>query len=566
MTFKKHLNIENLIVGISILIIGIGAGSASFLLHESADLLSDLLNTNESFNLTTLGFSVAVLFLGLFLTKKIFKDTGGSGIPHVKLSLTAFNGKMAKRMPAGKFITSLLTLVSGFSLGKEGPLVTISAAIGNLTAYSFKLNRRLTKLLVTSGASAGLAGAFNTPIAAVVFTVEEIWGQLNSKYIPPIMLTAVISSLTSSALLDGKTTFETLNYKFILDWHVVNYILLGLFMSIVGHLFINTILTFEKIENRFFQNKSYLYLFIAVLLTAAFSQITPEVLGDGTKTINFLLQGSEGKELSYYVMLGLMKIILIAYAYSTGVSGGLFMPVLFMGAIGGSVYGSLLSYIYDSPIEIGVFALMGMTSLLVAVIKTPFTAFILLFEMTRDYELILPLMLSSTSAYLISSMFDSKSVYESVADSEGVHLPTASDNEGLDEFCVRECMVREITSLDFESKIKEVKPILELKNHQSYPVLKNGNLEGVVYRNSILSSGNDEDTSISDLIRYRPISIYPDQNLLVALDKMKRFDLGSLPVVSRFNDKIILGIITAGDIIGYFSRKKIESTEPTANP
>ena len=545
---------------IAILMIGFGAGLFSYMLHESVHLATHYLGTFNQFTLKTYLFAIVMALISYALTKFIFKDTNGSGIPQVKLSLVAYKGKMPRRMPFGKFLTSFFTLCSGLSFGKEGPLVTISAAWAHLVSHLLNLNRQLTKILVVSGATAGLSAAFNTPIAAVVFTIEEILGELNTKYLGPIIVTSVVASVTSYKLLGNSSTFIPLNYGFHIEWHLFLYLLLGLLMSGVGYILVKTILISKTIRNKYFKKYDFLFVIIAVSIAALFSQYSSDVLGDGTSTINKLLLGKSSQILSYMFVIFLMKILLISSSYSTGLSGGLFMPVLFLGAVGGSVFGIVLVKLGIENIEIGAFALLGMTSLLVAVIRTPFTAFVMLFEMTRDYELILPLMISSIAAYWISTLMNPESVYESVAEYEGVHLPTHRDNECLNEMIVEDCMVTDIVTLDVNDTVMGVQDKVSNAIFGGFPVLKNDKLAGVINK-CVLKERieQNKDCKIHELlIRYSVISIHPDQSLLLALDRMKRFDIVRLPIVSRFNDKKLLGIITPGDIVDHLGLSKTE--------
>ncbi|MCB9063052.1 MAG: chloride channel protein [Halobacteriovoraceae bacterium] len=558
--FKSIVNIEFWKISLAVILIGLGSGYFSYFLHKIVFLTTNLIGTNDTFTIKTLFFSISFALLSYLLTKKIFKDTNGSGIPQVKLSLVAYKGEMQKRMPVGKFITSFLTLCTGLSFGKEGPLVTISAAWGHLVSHVLKLNRQITKVLVSSGATAGLAAAFNTPIAAVVFTVEEILGELNTKYLGPIIVTSVIASVCSYKLSGGHGTFSNLNYGFHVEWHLIFYLILGLFMSFIGLFFTKFILLSKEIRKRYFQKYDFVFVVFAIALAGIASLYSKEVLGDGINSINNILQGTNIDSLKYILLLFIIKFFLTTSSYSTGLSGGLFMPVLFLGALGGGAFAIALSKIGVENVDVGAFALLGMTSLLVAVIRTPFTAFVMLFEMTRDYELILPLMTSSVTAYFISSFIHPESVYESVAEYEGVHLPTHDDKECLNEMSVEECMVKKVVSLESSLKLSESIDIVSQYDFGGYPVVNKGILLGIINKSDLLDKKESgEDCNIIELLKYSTISIYPDQSLLVAMDRMKRFEIGRLPVVSRFNDRKLLGVITPKDIVNYLGiQKKVE--------
>lgn len=555
--FNEVLKSDLSKISFAIIFIGTGSGLFSVLLHEIVELTSQLIGTSKRFTIQTYFYSLGVAMTSYFLTKNIFSDTNGSGIPQVKLALVAYKGKMPRRMPIGKFITSFLTLCSGLSFGTEGPLVTICASWGHLVAHVLRFNREVTKVLVSSGATAGLAAAFNTPIAAVVFTIEEVLGELNTRYLGPIVVTSVLASVTSYKLLGNHSTFIPLEYKFHIEWHLFLYLILGLLMSISGFFLVKGILYCKKLRNIYFKNNEYLFIFIVISIVALSSQYSIDTLGDGAHTINRLLDGKGLHYISSLCLIFILKIALTSASYSTGLSGGLFMPVLFIGAVGGAIFGLALQKIGISRIEPGVFALLGMTSLLVAIIRTPFTAFIMLFEMTRDYELILPLMISSIGAYWISNLITKESVYELVAEYEGVHLPTSSDNECLNEMSVEECMTKEVLCLESNDFIKDIIGVVSDSTYSGFPVLKDNRLIGVVNRCELQEMFlENPDCKVANTAKYSVISIYPDQSLLVALDKMKRFEIGRLPVVSRFNDRYLLGLVTPEDIVNYLGLSK----------
>lgn len=560
--FKKSFKKEYFPLAIAIMLTGIGAGFFSFTFHKSVQFLSRYLGTNTVFNPKSAIFSLLALLTSYLLTKLLFKDTNGSGIPQVKLALVALKGRMPRRMPFGKFLTSLSTLASGLSFGSEGPLVSISAAWAHLVSYLLRVNRQLMKVLVTAGATAGLSAAFNTPIAAVVFTVEEILGQLNTKYLGPIIIVSVLASVTSYNLFGGTSTFVNVHYKLHEEWHLILYTFLGLTMSLVGYLWEHSVIFFKKIKSNIPTNFDFVFIVFVWIAVCLCSQFSDTILGPGASTINNFLLGNIHFSLLFVLILFLMKFLLSASSYSTGLSGGLFMPVLFLGATGGVLFALFLQQIGIEQIDIGAFALLGMTSLLVAIIRIPFTAFVMMFEMTRDYDLILPLMVSSIASFLVSSVICPESIYELVAEYEGVHLPSPTENEALDEMTIEHCMVTEVKTLPWDAKIKDYVEEIERDNFGGYPILSGKKLAGLANSDVLLRKyKEDPEAKIHEVTKRSFIRIYPDQSLLVAFDKMRRFEIGRLPVVSRFNDKTLIGIITPEDIVNFLYLSKNEKVD-----
>ncbi len=554
---KKFSKSEQLRVALATLLIGVGAGVAATLLHDFSSMLTKAIGSNKSFTFYT--FFGALLFAALsyYLTKLVFNDTNGSGIPQVKLALVAYRGKLPKRMPVGKFLTTVLTLGTGLSFGKEGPMVTISASWAHFVSHYLKLNRQLMKVMVASGAAAGLAAAFNTPIAAVIFTIEEILGELRTKYLGPIIVTSVVASVTSFKLLNHHATFLPIHYQFHIEWHLIFYFLLGALAAVLGSLLTKSILAFKELKKKTCESKGFIFVIGVIILAALASHYDPVVLGDGVAFMNQLLSGKINLGLSSLLIILVIKGVLVASAYSSGLSGGIFMPVLFLGALGGSAFGSVLTLAGVEHIEIGAFALMGMTSLLVSVIRTPFTAFVLLFEMTHDYELILPLMVSSITAYWIAEAISPYSVYEEVAEYEGVHLPNQKDSEYLTELSVEDCMIRDVFTLRGSITVEEAMKQIEGKPFSGFPIVFKEQLYGVINLYELRTQFKKDPTvKLHEITKYNAIYVYPDQNLLVAMDKMKRFNISRLPVVTRFNNRHLVGLITPYEVVEHLGLSK----------
>lgn len=230
-----------------------------------------------------------------------------------------------------------------------------------------------------------------------------------------------------------------------------------------------------------------------------------------------------------------------------------------MGAIGGYAFAETLIYFGVANIDPGSFAILGMTSYLVAVIRIPFTAFVMLFEMTRDYDFILPLMIASASSYLVSSLLSRGSVYEIVAQYEGVDLPHQDDNETLDTMLVEECFVQGVTTLNARQTLKQAREKIDGFSFSAFPVLSQGELYGVLSRSELDGAlSKNENALVGDVCQKDIITIHPDQSLLIAMDKMKRFGISRLPVVSRYNTKRIVGLITMEHIFRHFRGRNSE--------
>ncbi len=536
------------------LIVGMLAALTAVGLHKATHFLVDFFKTGEPFTIRAFIWGgVAVLVSG-FLTTRFFPGTSGSGIPGVRVALAVFHGKITIVQTIMKFLTSVLSLSSGFSLGREGPTAAIAAGIGSYFGQVFHLSKRKVKALVAIGAAGGIAAAFNTPIAAVVFTLEEIVGDLNAKVLGNIVVSSVIASVGAHLLMGNNPTFEALQFKLGHPRELVLYVIVGIVASIMGPLWTKSVLWTRKFNMKLFKGHRLTIIMVTFLIIAAISHIQPEVLGSGHDTIEEALQ-SLIQDWRFLLSLFILKFIATTLCYGSGVSGGLFLPTLLMGAILGTLCGTFFQILIPGQnIHLGAFALVGMGSYFVSVIRAPFTSIIMVFEMTRDYHVILPLMIANIAAYYISSKLHQGSIYESISEQDGIHLPTKEDNEILESLLVEDAMIQDPVSLNAKLTISEANDVIKELPYSGYPILKNGLLIGMIAKSEISQAMAKElgDQKISTIGERKIISIYPDQSLMVAFHKLDRFHVSRLPVVSRINDKKMIGIITAENIVSLF--------------
>jgi CIC family chloride channel protein len=255
-------------------------------------------------------------------------------------------------------------------------------------------------------------------------------------------------------------------------------------------------------------------------------------------------------------MLFSLKFFATTISYGSGASGGLFMPTLFMGAMLGGLIGALAEKLFPGigAASTGAYALVGMGAFFAAVIRAPFTSIIMIFEMTRDYKIILPVMIANIVAYAISSRFHEGSIYENISEQDGVHLPTREDNEVLESLLVEDAMITTPITLNANLTVKEAVKKIRDTEISGYPVLKNGVLIGMVSTSDVGShyARRNGDFTIEKICTKKLIKIYPDQSLLVAFHKLQKHQISRLTVVSRINDKRLVGIITPEDIVNKF--------------
>lgn len=536
------------------LICGVLASFIAVGVYKLTKTLTQLMGTGETFGWKAFLFGGICILISGYLTTRKFPSTAGSGIPGVRIALAVYHGKITIFSTIAKFVTSVLTLSSGFSLGREGPTVAICAGVGSYLGNFFHLSKKKVKSLVAVSAAGAISAAFLTPISAVVFTLEEIVGDLNAKILGSIVITSATATIIATMLTGTHHSFQALHYKLNSPYELVFYLTIGIFVAILGPLWVKLVLFFRKKNLSLLKGHRLTYIMLVFFVMAIFSYIDPNVLGSGHGSIEDSLLSliQDPKKIAILLVL---KYIATALCYSSGVSGGLFFPTLLIGAIAGNFIGSLYYLAFPNEVpQLGAFALVGMGAYFVTVIRAPFTSILMVFELTQDYKIILPVMIANVTAYFISGRFDKGSIYEQISEQDGIHLPSHEDNEILDNLKIEEAMRKDPISLDSQLTLKEAIEITKQWKFSGYPLTKNKLMCGMVSINDIkanIAKGN-EDFKLEDISEKKIISVYPDQSLLVALHKLRRFHVSRLPVVSRINDKKIVGMVTAETIVSHF--------------
>lgn len=537
------------------IVTGVCSALAAVSLHHGVDYIRKLAHTLDGFEPKSFLFGGALILVSGWLTTRKFQSTSGSGIPNVRLALAVHHGRIRIQDTLAKFLTSLLTLGSGVSLGREGPTVAITSGIGSYLGTFFSLSKKRIQALVAVGSASGIAAAFHTPISAVVFTLEEIVGDLNAKILGSIMISSVTAVVVSQALTGHEEVITQLYYKLNHKRELFFYLGIGLSASILGPLWMNTVMGLRKFNQTWMGGHRLTYIMISFFLVGVMSFIHPGVLGSGQGTLQETLL-SLIQDPKVLLTLFILKFMSTSLCYSSGMSGGLFMPTLFIGAMMGSLVGALCNHFYPHlASNSGAYALVGMGAFFASVIRAPFTSILMVFELTRDYNIILPLMIANITSYVISSrLTNNKSIYERISEQDGIHLPSHDDDAILESLNVEDAMIEKVVFLDGDRVLNEVYEKIKGKDITGYPVLLKGKLIGMVAIADIrkMVARDDGERKIKEICEKKIIKIYPDQSLLVALHRLNRFQVSRLPVVSRLDERRLVGIITAEDIVKKF--------------
>jgi CIC family chloride channel protein len=349
-----------------------------------------------------------------------------------------------------------------------------------------------------------------------------------------------------------------LDYKINNPKELFFYFIIGLFAAITGPLWMKTTLKLRILFREVLKNHRLSIIFISFLVVGFLSLIHPAVLGSG----KFFLE----KELLSLVLdwrtlllVFVIKFLATSICYSAGPSGGLFMPTLMVGATMGSFIGAIGSIVFPDIVSssTGTYALVGMGAYFVTIIRAPFTSILIVFELTRNYNIILPVLIANVVAFMLSDKFTNGSIYEEISEQDGIHLPSRDDDDILDSSTVEDALVKDVYTFKYSDTVKDVYLKLKDSDISGFPIMKDSMLYGIVAKSDILKemSQRNHNKLISDVCQTKIIKVYPDQSLLVALHLLNRFHISRLPVVSSLDSKNLIGIITANDILDNFGHK-----------
>ena len=493
------------------------------------------------------------LSMGLLLYR-FFPDARGSGVPQTKAALYARGGRITLRTVIGKFLCTSATLASGLPLGREGPAVQVGAGIASVLGRRLGLGPDKVKALIPVGAAAAIAAAFNTPLAAVLFTLEEVVGDLHAPVLGSVVLASAVSWAMLRLLLGNDPLFQVPQYQLVHPGELGIYALLGVAGGFVSVGF-TKLLTWMRGRFLRFPRKTVWFQPVAGGLTiGVMGWFVPQILGVGYKHVGEVLNGRFALKLM--ILLLVLKLFAVAISYASGNAGGIFGPSLFMGAMLGGVVGTvaqrLLPGYVASP---GAYALVGMGTAFAGVIRAPMTSVVMIFEITRDYAVIVPLMISTLVSFFISSRFQKQPIYEVLAHQDGIHLPTSESRQQEGQRRVVRAMRDATEILPSEMTAQEALEKVKSSEFRAWPICDERGVFGVISLQNLKRANTDGSANVrlSELTAAGEFPhLHSDHSLHLALDRMGASQLDLLPVVNRANVHQLEGIVTLQDVLALY--------------
>ena len=502
---------------------------------------------------------VASVPLGLLaswlLDRKLGPGVAGGGVAETMVAVNLEGGYLATKPIPTKLVATAVTLGSGGSGGREGPIVMIGAAIGSSFARHSRFDLDRIKSFVAAGAGAGIGASFNTPIAGMMFALEVILSSFAVRHISAVVITSVAAAVTTHSLVGEEQFLRSPAFELDHPTQLILYAVMAVVVVLFAILFLR-ILDLSSRSKFPARLPAWLLPISAGLAVAVIGVAYPETLGTGQDFLTDLLSLSDHGSYVWWslIIVSVLKAITSAITRRGGGSAGTFMPALVMGGAIGAGFAILIDPLWGfSEIEPGAFALVGMAAALAAMVRAPLTAVILVFELTGDYGLVLPLMLAAALATFIGERLHPDSSYTMSLNRKGIRLPTTEDIDLLDTVEVGQVMSDIDSAANPEMNLDELQLLLDRTHHHGVAVVEDDRFVGLITLSDIQAAGGPSPTRIvRDEMTIRPITVTPDMPVSAALARMASLGLGRLPVVADNNTTQLVGMFRRESVVAAY--------------
>jgi chloride channel protein, CIC family len=486
-----------------------------------------------------------------YLLYRFFPDARGSGVPQTKAALWARGGIISPGTVFGKFFCTSATLACGIPLGREGPAVQVGAGIASLLGRYLGLRPEKVKALIPVGAAAAIAAAFNTPLAAVVFALEEVVGDLHA----PVLGSVVLASATSwgmlRLLLGNDPLFQVPQYQLVHPAELAIYALLGVLGGFISAAFSRLLLWMRAWFLTRPRKTVWFQPVAGGLLTGIIACFVPQILGVGYKYVGDVLNG--GMALKLMMLLLVLKLFSVTLSYASGNAGGIFGPSLFLGAMLGGIVGTVAHHLAPGYVASpGAYALVGMGTAFAGIVRAPMTSVLMIFEITRDYAVIVPLMISNLVSFFIASRFQREPIYEVLAHQDGIHLPAAGSRVQEGQRQVYQAMHAATEVLDARATVQEALEKVAASKQNAWPAVDDRGVIAMVSLGQLQKALTEGATGkpLREILKSGEFPhVHTDHSLNMVLDRMGSTQLEVLPVVNRAEVHKLEGIVTLQDVL-----------------
>lgn len=538
-------------------LVGVGAGLGAVVLIEAIDFVSTgASRATDALSLGRFGVLLVIplaIWVSWKLTVWLAPEVAGHGVPQIIAAIAVRGGQIRARVMGLKTVATALTIGSGGSAGREGSIAQIGSSIGAWLARLARLGENDVRALVAAGAGAGISATFNAPIAGMFFAMEVILREFSIRHLNTIVIASVAGAVTAHSIIGDELTFDVPAYSLDDPRQLLLYGVLGLVTVAFAWFFLQSLDWFEAIPIRL---AGWARPILMGLLVALLGLFGGEILGTGQSFVNSVLR--EEADFAWWSLglLALAKAVATSSTLGGKGSGGIFMPSLFIGATAGSAFASVTSSIWGlSTVSPGSFALVGMAATFAAVARAPLTSILIVFEITGDYGLVLPLMVATTISTILANRVRPESAYTSPLTRMGIHPTQGPVTDLLDTVLVGETMHSAPITVGPEQSLGEVQGIMQRHRLHGAPVIDGNRLVGVITETDIVRSGGPSDqVTAAEAMTPNPVTVDTQTPVSHALERMAALGVGRLPIVAEEEPTRLVGIFLRDDVVNAYHR------------
>lgn len=554
-TQRLRLREHHLFLALSI-ILGILAGLSAVLFSLAIDRASHLFFGLAPSSLRLFAVPALVSIVTGVLLAKVFPDVRGSGVPQTEAAFHLHHGRIPGRVPLGKFLTGVLCIGSGHSMGREGPSVQIGAGIASAVGRWLRLSPERAKMLIPVGAAGALSAAFNTPVAAVIFALEEIMGDMNAGLLGSTVVASVAAVIVERSILGNAPLFRVPPYHLVHPAELLGYVALGIVGGFVSLVFCQALLRLRAAFQRLPASTRWLQPAAGGVAIGLLLMVSPAIMGVGYEYVDQALNG--GFVLKTLLLFGFLKLAATVISYSSGNAGGIFAPSLYIGAMAGGAVGMIVRQVAPFPTgDPGAYALVGMGTLFAGIIRAPMTSVFMIFEITQDYQILVPLMVANLLSFIISRHFQPTPVYHALLEQDHVHLPSPLLRPGPRGWSAREIMGAAPPAVDPRRTVGGVSHDMAAHDLPVMLATAADGQGGLVRRERVraaMDSGRGSDP-VESIVEPSLCHAHPDHPIDVVLERLAESG-GLLPIISRDDTRRVEGVITGDDVTRALGRRQ----------
>lgn len=492
------------------------------------------------------------LLAAWILDRRLGPGVSSGGVSEVMVGLAVHGGYLSTRLIPAKILATAATLGTGGSGGREGPIALIGGAIGSSLARYTRFGHDQIRSMVAAGAGAGVGASFNAPIAGMLFAMEVILRSFAVRHLNAVVIASVAAAVTTQTLIGEERILTSPPHELDDPKQLLLYAVLALLAVLFGFLFLK-ILDFTASLSIPKPAPRWTRPLMAGFMVGMIGVVAPRTLGTGQEFLSELLALEDAGDFVWYALFALaaLKAVTSAVTRAGGGSAGTFMPALFIGGAVGAGFAILVDPLWTlSDIDPGSFAVVGMAATFAAVARAPLTSVIIVFEVTGDYGLVLPLMLGAALATFLGDRLHEDSAYTLPLTKQGIRIQTTEDIDLLDTVTVGDVMAEVDEVADPAMSVNELDALLNRGRHHGAAVVAEGQLVGMATLTDVAKRTDpQQELTVRDVMTPKPITVTPSMQVSAALARMASLGIGRLPVVSDADPETLVGMFRRESVV-----------------